>query len=111
MPLLDRLKPHRITISRKTIGSDGLSSYIQQGAANRKCMIQQQTRKVVQLMGDAMGHEYAMYIDIPDSSDILEGDKVIDQRGREYRVDGIMVHNYGEGSHNEISLTSQEKRP
>ena len=108
MPIASHLLVHQITISRKTKGSDGRSTFIQQGAPSRRCMIQQTTDEPVELHDNVLGHRYNLYMNIEESNDILEGDKVIDQNGREYRINGRQHNNYGRGSHNKFVLTSQE---
>jgi hypothetical protein len=95
---------HRITTSRLQAGSGMQKSY----AANLvdyPVMIQPMSAEYAAKVNMVFGRAYNMYTAV--DADIKNGDKVVDQDGKEYRVSGSLKRNYGFNQNTTYWLTEE----
>lgn len=83
---------HRLTTYRLQNGT-GVGKTYQPNLTDEPCLIQPMSAEYAARVGMTFGRSFYCYTAI--NADIKLGDKVIDQDGREYRVNGTMKRNYG----------------
>ena len=95
---------HTITTKRLTTSTGIKSNYTEVGPF--KCFIQPLDDQQTALHGLAMGKAFKCFTD--PNLDILASDKVTDQDGVEYTVQGVKNRSYGTFAHNEIILVNED---
>lgn len=95
---------HRITTKRlQSTGTMGKSYVV--NLQDYPVMIQPMSAEYAAKLNMTFGRSYNMYTQL--GADIKNSDTVIDQDGKEYRVNGSLRRNYGGGAHITFYLTEQ----
>ena len=94
-------KPHTFTVNGLIDRPNGKREYGERIPANpnqRRGNIQQSTDTVVNAEGKTLENVYDLYVDI--GSDIELSDDITDNLGRNFRVQGVDVHDQGRSYNN-----------
>jgi hypothetical protein len=83
---------HRVTTYRLQSGS-GMQKNYEPNLIDQAAFIQPMSAEYAQKANLVFGRAYNMYTTI--NVDIKNGDKVVDQDGKEFRVSGSLRRNYG----------------
>ena len=82
-------------------------STIKRGFVNKlaefPCAVQPLTPEVAAIMPGGFGKNWLMFCPV---LDIIEGDKIIIDEDKEYRVSGVETYDYGINDHMEVTLTA-----